>query len=55
MAMVRQRELAKTWSLLGDLRRKPSEYEVVTTKLHYHFRRQPAPFELDPNTPINTW
>lgn len=55
MAMVRQRELAKTWSLLGDLRRKPSEYEVVTAKLHYHFRRQPAPFELDPNTPINTW
>ena len=55
MAMVRQREFAKTWSLLGDLRRKPSEYEVVTAKLHYHFRRQPAPFELDPNTPINTW
>ena len=53
--MVRARELAKTWSLLGDLRRKPSEYEVVTAKLHYHFRRQPAPFELDPNTPINTW
>src|SRR4029077_6359602 len=32
-----------------------SEYEVVTAKLHYHYRRQPAPFELDPNTPINTW
>jgi len=55
MATMRPRELAKTWSLLGDLRRKPSEYEVVTTKLHYHFRRQPAPFELDPNTPVNTW
>jgi len=55
MAMVRQREPPKTWSLLGDVRRRPSEYEVVTTKLHYHFRRQPAPFELDPNTPINTW
>jgi toluene monooxygenase system protein E len=55
MAMVRRREPPKTWSLLGDVRRKPSEYEVVTAKLHYHYRRQPAPFELDPNTPINTW
>jgi toluene monooxygenase system protein E len=40
---------------LGEVRRKPSEYEIVTAKLHYHYRRQPAPFELDPNTPINTW
>jgi len=55
MATVRRREPPKTWSLLGDLRRKPSEYEVVTAKLHYHYRREPAPFELDPNTPINTW
>jgi toluene monooxygenase system protein E len=55
MAMVRRREPAKTWSLLGDVRKKPSEYEVVTAKLHYHYRRQPAPFELDPNTPINSW
>ena len=55
MAIVRRREPARTWSLLGDVRRKPSEYEIVTAKLHYHYRRQPAPFELDPNTPINTW
>jgi hypothetical protein len=55
MAIVRRREPAKTWSLLGDVRRKPSEYEVVTTKLHFHYGRQPAPFELDPNTPINAW
>jgi signal transduction histidine kinase len=55
MATVRRREPPKTWSLLGDLRRKPSEYEVVTAKLHYHYRREPAPFELDPNAPINTW
>ncbi len=55
MAMLRRREPAKTWSLLGDVHKKPSEYEIVTTKLHYHYRRQPAPFELDPNTPINTW
>jgi toluene monooxygenase system protein E len=55
MAMVRQREPPKTWSLLGEVRRKPSEYEVVTSKLHFHYGRQPAPFELDPNAPINAW
>jgi len=55
MANVRRRDPPKTWSLLGDVRKKPSEYEVVTARLHYHFRRQPAPFELDPDTPINTW
>ena len=55
MATGRQREPAKTWSLLGGVRKKPSEYEVVTTKLHYHYGRQPSPFELDPNTPINAW
>jgi len=55
MAKARRREPAKTWSLFGDVRRKPTEYEVVTAKLHYHYGRQPAPFELDPNTPINTW
>jgi toluene monooxygenase system protein E len=37
------------------VRKKPSEYEVVTARLHFHYRRQPAPFELDPNTPINAW
>jgi len=55
MRVVRGREPAKTWTLLGDVRKKPSEYEIVTAKLHYHYGRQPAPFELDPNTPINTW
>jgi toluene monooxygenase system protein E len=55
MAKARRREPAKTWSLFGDVHRKPTEYEVVTAKLHYHYGRQPAPFELDPKTPINTW
>jgi len=55
VAVVRRREPSKTWSLLGEARKKPSEYEIVTARLHYHYRRQPAPFELDPNTPINAW
>lgn len=45
----------KTWSLLGDVKRRPTPYEAVTAKFHYHFRRQPAPFELDTQSPINQW
>jgi toluene monooxygenase system protein E len=45
----------KTWSILGDTRRKPTEYEVVTGGFHYHFNRKPAPFDLDPDSPINRW
>ena len=45
----------KTWSLLGDVRRKPSTYEVTAASFHYHFRREPAPFELDPGMPLNRW
>ena len=45
----------KTWSVVGDTRRKPTEYEAVTGKFHYHFNRTPAPFDLDPNSAINQW
>jgi toluene monooxygenase system protein E len=45
----------KTWSLLGDVRRKPSPYEVTAAGFHYHFRKEPAPFELDPGMPLNVW
>lgn len=54
MAQLRERRRAKAWSLWAE-RRIPSEYEVVTHRLHYHFRRSPAPFELDPNAPLNRW
>ena len=37
------------------MRKRVSPYEAVTSKFHYHFRREPAPFELDPRTPLNTW
>jgi toluene monooxygenase system protein E len=50
-----KRTRSKTWSLLGDQRRKPSEYEVVSHGLNYHFRREPVPFELDPRAPLNVW
>jgi toluene monooxygenase system protein E len=45
----------KTWSVVGDIRRKPTEYEIVTGHFHYHFNRKPAPFDLDPDSAINRW
>ncbi len=46
----------KTWSYLttGN-RRRPSEYEVVSTGLHYHTLDQDKPWELDPNIPMAQW
>jgi toluene monooxygenase system protein E len=45
----------KTWSHLAARRRKPSEYEIVSTNLHYTTDRPDAPFELDPNFPMAQW
>jgi toluene monooxygenase system protein E len=50
-----QRRQPKTWSLLGDVKRRPSIYEVTAAKFVHHFRREPAPFEMDPAAPINQW
>lgn len=50
-----RRQRPKTWSMLGDVRKRVSPYEAVTAKFHYHFRRDPAPFELDPDMPMNRW
>jgi len=45
----------KTWSHLAARRRKPSEYEIVSTNLHFTTDRPDAPFELDPNFPLAQW
>lgn len=45
----------RTWSLFGDVKRRPTPYEAVTGKFHYHIRRDPAPFELDPGWTLNQW
>ncbi|MBS1189339.1 MAG: toluene monooxygenase [Rhodocyclaceae bacterium] len=45
----------KTWSHLATRRRKPSEYEIVSTNLHYTTDRPDAPFELDPNFGMAQW
>lgn len=52
---VTERKPPKTWSLLGDVRRRPSIYEATAAKFNYHFRREPAPFEMDPGAAINAW
>jgi len=45
----------KTWSHLAKRRRKPSEYEIVSTNLLYNTRDPNAPYELDPNLFMNRW
>ncbi len=55
MTTAASRARQRTWSLFGDVRRRPTPYEAVTGKFHYHFRRQPAPFEMDPRWSLNTW
>ncbi len=45
----------KTWSHLAGNRRKPSEYEIVSTNLHYSTDNPDAPWELDPNLPMQEW
>lgn len=50
------RKAPKTWSqLAAGARRKPSEYEVVSHNLIYHYDRSPAPFEINPAAPLNVW
>lgn len=45
----------KTWSHLAGRRRKPSEYEIVSTNLLYNTRPGAAPYELDPDVFMNRW
>ena len=45
----------KTWSHLAGRRRKPSEYEIVSTNLLYNTRPDAPPYEVDPNVFMNRW
>jgi toluene monooxygenase system protein E len=45
----------KTWSHLAGNRRRPSEYEVVSTNLHYRNSNTEATWEQDPDTHMNRW
>jgi len=44
----------RTWSHLADRRRRPSEYEIVSTNLIYNLDRD-MPFEIGPNIPMSKW
>ncbi len=54
---AQQPKSLKTWSYFEKKgqRRKPSEYEVVSVNLHYRTDNPDAPFELDPDIPMNRW
>jgi toluene monooxygenase system protein E len=46
----------KTWSSFGQLRRIPSEYEIVTHGLNYTNRpNRTSALESNPTTPVNMW
>ena len=46
----------RTWShLTGPRRRRPSEYEIVSTNLMYDAKNAESPFELGPNIPLSKW
>jgi len=45
----------KTWSSLAGARKRPSEYEVVSYKLHYRNRKAEAAYEQAPDSPMNKW
>lgn len=45
----------KTWSHLAGQRRRPSEYEIVSTGLLWHARGEATPFELEGAEFMNEW
>lgn len=45
----------KTWSALMGSRKRPSEYEVVSYKMHYRNRNPEAPYEQSPELEMNQW
>lgn len=45
----------RTWSHLAKNRRKPSEYDIVSKKLHYSMNNPDAPWEQSPDSPMNMW
>jgi toluene monooxygenase system protein E len=51
-----QPKTLRTWSAFGDIRRIPSEYEIVTHGLNYTARDgRKSALESNPTTPVNIW
>ncbi|HMT93086.1 aromatic/alkene monooxygenase hydroxylase subunit beta [uncultured Thiothrix sp.] len=55
MSEVQVLKPQKTWSHLAARRRKPSEYDIVSTNLHYNDRDPDSPYELAPEMFMNQW
>lgn len=46
----------RTWSAFGDIRRRPSEYEIVTHQTNWTLRKnRKSPLEGNPSSPGNLW
>ena len=50
-----EQKTLRTWSHLAKNRRKPSEYDIVSKKLHYSMNNPDAPWEQAPDSPMNLW
>lgn len=50
--MDQPRRKQKSYSMLGAKRRMPTEYELTSSKLHYHYPRN---FELSNENPVSQW
>jgi toluene monooxygenase system protein E len=46
------RRRQKSYSMLGAKRRMPTEYELTSSRLHYHYPRN---FELSNENPVSQW
>lgn len=56
MAEQQKPRRLRTWSAFGDVRRLPSEYEIVTHRLNYMARQgRVSALESNPTTPSNMW
>lgn len=53
--MFESKKPMRTWSHLAAQRKKPSEYDIVSRKLHYSTNNPDAPWELSPDCPMNEW
>jgi toluene monooxygenase system protein E len=52
----KKRRRQRTWSAFGDVRRHPSEYEIVTHGTNWTTREgRKAPLEQNPSSPLNLW
>ena len=55
MSTVNSRPGLKTFSTFLGARKRPSEYDIVTYKLHYRTRNPDAAYEQDPDSMMNRW